>query len=130
MTEERKKRALQWMYQSLVGKWFGSSVLDKRANPDPTLTEAFTTSEIHSLFETLRKEDYIFPVVNQHGEPCFILNEMKELEWIEKIDDTAPNKARNVGRFLKNEGFIWYREIISGVIGAAIVYIATRISDG
>ena len=130
MLEERKKWALSWMYNNLSHKWFEMSVMDRSKNPDSTLTETYTNTEIHSLFETLRKEDYIFPVVNQHGSPCFILNEMKELEWINRIEDTSPSKARVVGRFFKTEGFIWYREIASGFIGAAIVYIATRISDG
>jgi hypothetical protein len=101
MNDQRKKEVLTWMYQQLSRKWFSPYVLDpihnKAGNPPCNLSK----TEIYSIFKILRKEEYIVPVINQYGYPCFILNEMRESKWIEKIENTAPTKGKIVGDFVK-----------------------------
>ena len=127
MNDQRKKEVLTWMYRELSHKWFAPEVLEpirnKAGNPPCNLSQ----TEIHSIFETLRKEQYIFPVINQHGYPCFILNEMRESEWIEKIESTAPTKGKIVGDFAKKETVFAFREIFSGGIGGILGYVIARI---
>ena len=127
MNDQRKKEVLTWMYQQLSHKWFSPYVLDpihnKAGNPPCNLSQ----TEIHSVFETLRKEEYIFPVINQHGYPCFILNEMKESEWIERIDNTSPTKEKMVGDFVK-KGFVdFFKQIVAGISGGVVTIIVAKI---
>lgn len=126
MNENRKKTVLDWMYVKLSHKWFTPYVLDpihnKAGNPPCSLS----ITEIYSVFETLRKEEFIFPVINQYGYPCFVLNEMKELDWIKRIEDTAPTKGQIVGGFVKKESAFAFREAFSGVIGGIVGYVIAR----
>jgi len=56
---------------------------------------------------------------------------MKESEWIEKIENTAPTKRKIVGNFLK-QGFSFASKefasgIIGGISGGVVGYIIAKI---
>ena len=127
LDETKKKLALEWLYTHCHDKWFNPRVLDKTINPDPTLTEIFSPPEYHSIFESLRKEEFILPVVNQHGQPCFIMNQMKGQEWVDKIADTNPSLSRVVGQYGKRGFTFAAKEVVSvligSVVGSAIGYV-------
>lgn len=127
MNEERQKRVLSWLYSECGHKWFTPLVLDPVANKAGNPPENLKMTEIHSIFETLRKEEYIFPVVNQFGHSCFILNEMKELEWIDRIEDTAPTKSRIVGKYAKTGILYFSRELGAGVVGGVVAIITGKL---
>ena len=127
MNDTRQKEVLGWLYDNCSHKWFTPWVLDPVANNAGNPPCNMSWTEILSVFETLRKEDYILPVAGPSGHPAFILNEMKEVEWRDKIDSTAPSKEKIVGDFIVRESRFAFREVFSGVIGGIVGYVIARI---
>lgn len=127
MNDERKKIVLKWLYDECSHKWFIPGVLDPIANKAGNPPCNLSPTEILSIFETLRKEEYIFPVVNQFGRSCFILNEMKESEWIDKIESTAPTKEKVVGDFVKSGTSRFIKEFGVGMIGGAATLVIGKL---
>ena len=127
MNDERKKEVLTWMYRELGHKWFGPAVLCPIRNKSGKPPCSLSITEIHSVFETLRKEEYIFPVINQHGQPCFVLNEMKESEWIEKIENTAPTKEKIVGDMIQSGISYILQQFGVGFTGGIVAFILSYI---
>lgn len=104
-------------------------MLDKKKNSDPNLVEVFDHAEIISIFEELRKEGYILPVVNQYGHGCFILNECKENEWLEKIADLNPTPERIAGKYVKNRITEFFSALGAGMIGGAVTILLSKLAE-
>ena len=127
MNATRQKEVLGWLYDNCSHKWFTPWVLDPVANKVGNPPGNMAWTEIVSVFQTLLKEGYIIPVAHPSGLPAFILNEMREEEWIEKIDSTAPTKEKIVGDFIVKESSFVLREIVTGVIGGIVGYVIARV---
>ncbi len=125
MNEIRQKVALQWLYNNCGRKWFTPLVLDSAANAAGNPPKEIHPTEVLSIFEELRKSEYILPVVNQYGIACFILNECKENEWLEKIDKLAPPPERKVWDFIKAH----FASITSGFIAGAAGSLAIALVE-
>ena len=130
MNEERKKEVLRWLYNECGHKWFIPQVLDPVANKAGNPPCNLSPTEVLSVFETLRKEEYIFPVVNPLGRSAFVLNEMKEQEWLEKIENTAPTKEKIVGTLVKSGVTHFAKDFGVGFSGGLVAFIVAKIFGG
>jgi hypothetical protein len=120
MNDARQKEVLAWLYDNCSHKWFTPWVLDPVANKAGNPPGNMSWTEILSVFDTLLKEGYIIPVAHPSGLPAFILNEMREKDWRERIDSTAPTKEKIVGDFIMKESRFAIREAFSAVIGGIV----------
>ncbi len=128
MNDARQGLALRWLYNHCGNKWITPAVLDKTQNPDPSLVEIFDITEIYSIFEHLRKEGYILPVINQFGARCFVLNEMKEGEWIERLKDLSPTPERVAGKWLKFQSNMGAANLWSSFSGGLAAFVLLEIA--
>jgi hypothetical protein len=130
MNEERKKAVLRWLYNNCGHKWFVPAVVDPVSNKAGNPPCNLSPPEILSVFETLRKEEYILPVVNPYGRSAFVLNEMKEQEWLAKIENTAPTKEKMVGDFAKHGVKYFAAQFGAGMIGGAVSWFVAKVFGG
>ena len=120
MNDERQKIVLRWLYNNCSGKWFTPNVLSPIYNSAGNPPKDIKPEEIFSIFDDLRKLDYILPVINEYGQGCFILNECREGEWLNKISGLNQKKIRKVSGYMIKKIDIIVTSILSSVIGAVI----------
>ena len=70
------------------------------------------------------------PVVNPLGRSAFVLNEMKEQEWLAKIENTAPTKEKMVGDFIKSGIKEFAKQFSAGMIGGAVTWLVSKVFLG
>jgi len=128
MNDARHKIALRWLYSNCGRKWFTPLVLDSVANAAGNPPKEIQPTEVHSIFEDLRKLDYILPVVNERGVGCYILNECREKEWLEKIDKLAPSPEKRVRDFLEGQAASIASGFVAGLIGALAVALVEKLT--
>jgi hypothetical protein len=130
MNDTRQKEVLAWLYDNCSHKWFTPWVLDPVANKAGNPPGNMSWTEIVSVFQVLLKDGYIIPIAHPSGLPVFILNEMRETEWIEKIDSTAPTKDKIVGDFIKSGAKDFMRQLGAGMIGGAVTWLVASVFQG
>ena len=120
MNDTRQKIVLRWLYSNCGHKWFTPWVLDPVANKAGNPPCNMSWTEILSVFQALIDEGYVIPVPHASGLPAFILNEMREQDWRDKINSTAPTPDKIVGDFIKKGSSYIFREIAVGVTGGIV----------
>ncbi len=88
MLGSRRKEILSWMLaNSRNGTWWRPGALTKEGNPDGKPPANLNAAEDLCVFEDLKKKELLVSAINDKMQPCFVLNECKEEEWKDEIED-------------------------------------------
>lgn len=123
MDPKRHKAALEFMFNESKfpnAKWWLPNALTMAGNAAGNPPGNIQQAEAESIFHDLKKKELLLPFINSANQACYILNECKEAEWHDEIEDAGRpfwskrRRWKTVGKVL-----LWVvAAFLAGYIGA------------